>query len=512
MRLKPGLPELIVLSAVLLLAAYLRLANLADNPGWYTDEGTHLDIARNLLQGCVQYLAIGQSTLLAARPPLFELLLSVLLGLFGGGIGALRAFTGTLGIIAVGLLYLVIRRVSADRGLALLAAALLAIYPPAVLYSRFGFSYNLLTPLVLLIFLGLWGYLSSTRRRWLALAAFAIGLGIISDVWMLAMIAPLALVVSVRQWRDGLWCVPLALLPLGLYAGVMLVATPQAFLFDVRFALSRMNTLPPGEQIRTLALNYSTLVAQDGWLALALVGLLMLRPARLQRLSLFLSLLPLVLVGRAVALYSLSFYYMIPLLPFAGLGLANLIRRGAPMVARAIDEALAILLRHWGVLSDRVRRVGVSVALACLMATPFITSTLLTIDQVRDRFNTAIDPFLLDPPDARAAADFVNRHVQPRDVVIASPGLAWLVQANVADFQMSIAARGQATPHLPADVPPDRFVFDPGYTRARYVIVDNLWRNWAEPNVPGVPEMLRDVETWPLAFKSGPIEVYANPR
>jgi hypothetical protein len=48
---------------ILALAAYLRLANHADNPGWYTDEGTHLAIAGQLLRGRIQYLAVNQSTL-----------------------------------------------------------------------------------------------------------------------------------------------------------------------------------------------------------------------------------------------------------------------------------------------------------------------------------------------------------------------------------------------------------------------------------------------------------------
>ena len=68
---------------ILALAAYLRLANLPDNPGWYTDETTHLDIARHLLHGSVQYLAINQSMMLVGRPPLFHLLLAGLFGLFG---------------------------------------------------------------------------------------------------------------------------------------------------------------------------------------------------------------------------------------------------------------------------------------------------------------------------------------------------------------------------------------------------------------------------------------------
>jgi hypothetical protein len=174
--------EVIALFLILALAAYLRLTNLADNPGWYTDEGTHLDIAQNLLCGRVQYLAINQSTLLFAKLPLFDVLLAGLLGMSGRGIDVLRTLTGVLGVVSVGMLYLVVRRAQrdGDTSLPLLAALLLAIYPQAVLYSRFGFSYNLLTPLVLLACLGLFEYLSredSAGRTWLALAALAIGTG-----------------------------------------------------------------------------------------------------------------------------------------------------------------------------------------------------------------------------------------------------------------------------------------------------------------------------------------------
>ena len=68
--------ELILMVLILGLATFLRLANLADNPGWYTDEGTHLNIAANLLDGRVQYMAVGESTLLFARLPLFETILA----------------------------------------------------------------------------------------------------------------------------------------------------------------------------------------------------------------------------------------------------------------------------------------------------------------------------------------------------------------------------------------------------------------------------------------------------
>src|SRR5512139_1655880 len=220
--------EPLAMAAILLLAACLRLANVAANPAWYTDEGTHLDIARHVLHGQVQYLAINQSWLLFSRLPLFEILLSG--AALAGGVSmlTLRTVTALLGVITVAVLYGAARRTTRDVRLALLAALLLAIYPPAVLYSRFGFSYNLLAPLVLIAFLGLVEYYDRRSKRWLAVSALSIGLGTLSDLWMFIMLAPFALIVVIRNWRDALWSVPLALLPFGFYAATMLVVVPHA--------------------------------------------------------------------------------------------------------------------------------------------------------------------------------------------------------------------------------------------------------------------------------------------
>jgi hypothetical protein len=533
--------EIAALLLILALATYLRLANHADNPGWYTDEGTHIDIAQNLLRGRLQYLAIDRSTLLFAKLPLFEALLAGLFGLGAGdgGIGTLRAFTGALGVASVAALYLVVRRTRRDRApfLALVSALMLAIYPQAVLYNRFGFSYNLLTPLVLLVYLGLWEYLKVTaprpgsgpvavperrglRRGWLALAALAVGIGGVSDLWMFALLLPLALVVSTRRWRDLLWSLPLALLPFGLYALVMLVDAPRPFLFDLRYTLSRLGGLSLLGQLRTLARNYTVLMSQDWWMPLGMVGLFALRPARLRRLSLALFLLPIVVLGRTAALFSLSYYYMIPLLPFVALGMAALVGRAVPAVARIVRDGLDALLGGWGWPSsppawrraqDGLLAVGTGLALLSLIATPFLVSTTSTVGQVRDGFATAIDPFLIDPGDARRVGEFVGSRAGSDDVVIASPSVAWLFRTRRADFLMSLAFTGQETALLPGDVPADRFAFDPSYTRARFVVVDNLWRNWAVWDVAGVSEMLRQVEAWPCVFSSGELKVYCNP-
>jgi 4-amino-4-deoxy-L-arabinose transferase-like glycosyltransferase len=515
--------EIFILVFILALAAYFRLTNLPNNPGWYTDETTHVDIARHLLHGRVQYLAINQSMMLVGRPPLFHLLLAGLFRLFGADIAVLRAFTGALGVISVALLYWVARRAAGERTFALLAALMLAIYPNAVLYSRFGFSYNLLAPLVLLMMLGLWEYLQTPPpgpllefregeecssivrgRGWLALAALAVGVGATSDLLMMTFAAPFVLVVLAKRWRDLLWSLPLMALPFGLYSLWMLASAPRAFLFDLQFTFARLGAIPLKDQLPNVALNYTVLISQDFWMLSGVIGLFLLRPARGQRLSLLVFLLPLVLLGRTAALYSLSFYYMIALLPLVALGAAALARYGAPYVFCIVCAGLEAAQRPLAI-------IGAGLVPLLVVVAPLLTSTALLVGQVTGYWNTAIEPFLIDADDARQAAEYVNARTSADDVVIGSPPLAWLFEANAADFQMAVAATGESTVHFPPDVPADRFAFDPRYTRARFVVVDNLWRNWGAVHIPGVLRMLREVEAWPLVFEAGAIQVYRNP-
>ena len=515
--------RLVLLIIVLVLAAILRFVNLPGNPGWYTDEGAHLDIAWHLSQGRFQFLAITQSTLLPARLPLFELLLAAGLSLPGEGMAILRALTASLGVASAALLGLLVwvgseRRsepAPAARGLtpvdalALLAMGLYAVYQPAVVYSRFGFSYSLLTPLVLVAGIGLMKYWETRRWRWLMMASVAVGLGLVSDVWMGVVAAPVLLGALERRWRT--W-VPRALaaglvmlLPVGLYAALMLATAPQAFLFDLRYTLGRLNTVPLWLQLSVLADNLRVLCTQVPWFAIGAAGLLVL-PPRLRLVSLLLFALPFVLLGRVTALYSLSFYYLIPLLPFIPLGFAALVWR--------VGEWLVHRLAWLG-----HRAQGLARAIIILAAAGFIAlSFSQTYAQARSGFVTPIDDFLLNPAKARAAAAYVNAHAQPADLVIASPGLAWLVcgreataSCHVADFQMAVAAAGQATPHLPANLPPDRWAFDPRFAQARFVVVDNLWRNWAAVHIPQVAALLRADENWRVAFVSGDITVYYVP-
>lgn len=471
-------PTLLLL--IVLLAAVLRLWRVAETPGWFTDEGTHLEIARHLANGRIQYLSVTQSVLLFARLPLFEWLLAGAVRLFGLEMETLRGVTAVLGIASVVLLYALLRDVSKDRWLALTAALLLAVFPAAVVYSRFGFSYNLLVPLVLTAVWGLYRY-GEGQKTGLVWAAAAIGLALITDLWALSLLPILLIVVAWRRWRDLAWALPLALLPLGVYTAVSLLTVPAAFWFDWQFTLARVS-LPLPAQLQNLALNAVTLLSQSGWLALGVVGLFTLQPRRLQTLAWLFLLLPFLVIGRTAALYSLSFYYTIPLLPWAAVGSAALLRYGRP---------------RWAIWLLAIFFLG--------------SSTWLLGSQVQGRLETAVDPFLLPAADAEATAEFLNAHLQPKDLTILSPTLAWLVNGRVADFQLAAIALGEQPPHIPANLPAERQLFTADYRQARYVVIDPLWHSWATFNVPGVATIMADVAHWPLVFESASTQIYENP-
>ena len=480
--------RLLGLAVILLFAGYLRLHQHVDNPMWYTDEATHINIAHYLAQGQIRYLAVDDSVLLFARVPLFHALLAGVSAIFGEGMATLRGLTGMLGVINVLLVYGMAYHLSKRDSFALLAAGCLAIYPDAVLYNRFGFSYNLLAPLVLLMVWGLVVYWRTYSRKWLFMAGFALGLGLITDIMAGSFILPLMLIVCIRRWRDALWILLVILFPFGLYAALMLLAAPDAFWFDLQYTLSRLNTMTLPEQIDNVIQNYTVLFNKNFWFPLGFLGIIWIVERDFRWIAALFLFFPLFSLARTVALFNLSFYYMIPLLPLIALG-----------VAAALDGL-------WRSTANIPLKIGV---LLLVVGIPLADSVNQTLHDVNNGYITEIDGFLINPDHARVVADFINANTIETDVVIASAGMGWLFHANTADFQMVVAYDGVEVVHLPGDMPQSRFAFDPRYESARFVVIDDLWRMWGAVHIPGVAAMMQDVEAnWSLVLQQGTIWVY----
>jgi 4-amino-4-deoxy-L-arabinose transferase-like glycosyltransferase len=519
--------EALLLIAILALAAFVRLENLTDNPGWYSDEGTHLEIAKHYTEGRTQYMAFDQSVLLWAKMPLFPWLTSRWLLLTNttppDSITVVRTFSAVLATLSVGLLWWVVRRTQRgqERALPLMAAAVLAIYPTAVIYNRIGFSYNLAAPLLLLLFWALWEYLEAPRRSWLAFAALLVGISVVVDLFMLVLFVPLVLVISVRRWHDALWAVPLGLVPFGIYAVAHLLAHADVFLYDLEFTFGRIGGMPLYMQIPAVLLNHVAVILIDPWILLATIGMFFIPGSRQQRLFMLMFLAPLLSLERSTVVGFLSQYYLIPIMPLIAWGVAALVRFMVPVMVEKISDAFRTLFGNWTWwprrplwvnLQTRLIAVGTMPLVFLLALAPLFYFAALNIRLVGNTLKTDITAVMLDPDDSRRVATYLNARTMPDDVLITSPAIAWLFEAQVADFQMAVTAMGNSTEHLPGDIPADRFLFDVRYTQADYVIVDNLWRNWAAVNMEEVEDMMRDVqENWVPVYIAGEINVYRNP-
>ena len=98
--------ELLAVAGVIVLAAWLRLNHL-DLVEFKVDEATAVDLARRLLDG--HFPTVGlTSSVGALNPPLFIYLTAVPLAFSDDPLAA-TAFVGLLGVVAVGLTYVVLR-------------------------------------------------------------------------------------------------------------------------------------------------------------------------------------------------------------------------------------------------------------------------------------------------------------------------------------------------------------------------------------------------------------------
>jgi 4-amino-4-deoxy-L-arabinose transferase-like glycosyltransferase len=500
---------------ILLLGAYLRFHHLATFPSWYPDEGSNIAVAASLARGELAYLAFGQSSFINPHPHLFYLPLAGLFRLAGVDILWARLLSASCGFLTLILLYPVVRAL-VDPRVALLATFFYAIYPAAILYSRFAFTYNLLTPLYLLGLYALHRYLDSDRLIWLFLAALCAGLAPVTDLIGIILPLFLALALLLHRPRHLLVALPLFVLPPLAWGIWMWKVGGEAFLFDTAFAFTRVSASLP-LQLARLIFFYRQGLEYDLWFALGNFGLLLLPHRRSRWLIGGFYFVSLFVLLRTVDTAGLGYYYAMPLFPFIAVGVALPLAYGLPYLLKRLQGDILHLLAG-SFLSLRWRRLlafYLNASIVFLIIVSLFTS--IVFEALFPHYGSFTDRLdlmdvLADPETARLATSYVNSRTSPDDLVLCSPTIAWLLHAQAADFQMAIAATGRATQHFPAGIPPSRFRFDPRLENATYVILDPFWRGWASAQMPEVAQIVREVEEgWVLERRFGKFEVYRYP-
>jgi 4-amino-4-deoxy-L-arabinose transferase-like glycosyltransferase len=505
------------LISLLILAALLRFSNLESNPGWFSDEGSDLNIARNLMEGRFQYFAITGTPLVAARVPLFHVLLDGAFLVWGDSLEAARRLTATAGFLTIILLYLATRQMM-GRGLALLASFVLTIMPNAVQYSRMAFAYNLQAPVMVVCWWALWEYSREGRARWLLAASLAAASASMITLTGLPLIAVVALVVLWYKPRALAWSLPLMLAPALIYLAILAHVAPTALSQDLALTFTRSSDTVFG-QFFNLVSGYAIWFDWTPWIVLGVVGLFLIPVRRVRLLTL------LIFFGTAFSTmrlfaggFDLSYHHYLGLLPFVALGAAQFLARAYRLLVvqfRADLDALGRSHLPRFHLPTFAQRTLSRVAMFMVLLAPLVWLTAwdyyLTASPEAPRATSLDSVSVTKTADAIAVTDFVNGRVSGGEVVLASPTIAWRISGNVADFQQALAYEGLTTENYGAGLPRDRFAFNPSFENATFIVLDNLWRGWASETMPPLKGYIAQVEKWPLVMHQGEFDIYRNP-
>jgi uncharacterized membrane protein len=205
-RINAASPELILLIAVTVVGATLRLATLGTQSYW-ADEANTVHELHLSLGGMLHAVTVQETT-----PPLYFVIAWLWAKLFGTGEVGLRALSALLGIGLIPLGYLCAREL-VSRWAGVVTATLVAVAPFTIYYAQEARSYALFAVLSAASFL-LWARAldSPTNRRlagWAAVSALAV----LTHFFAGFLIAPEALVLLLRSRRRAvaIACLPIAL-------------------------------------------------------------------------------------------------------------------------------------------------------------------------------------------------------------------------------------------------------------------------------------------------------------
>jgi 4-amino-4-deoxy-L-arabinose transferase-like glycosyltransferase len=368
---------------VLVLALGLRLPALG-RPllgNFATKSVVYAMIARNWVEGradwrypTVDCLIGGHRSLHMLELPVAAYLTGWLWSLGGGSLDVWgRAVAIAMSVSAVGLIYLLVRRRHSPDA-ALGAGTLLAISPIGVIYGQ---SFMLEPSLLLLTLVTVYGcdrWLEGGRAVWLGVVALALALVLLTKIYMVVLLLPLAVWVlgprslSGRSWPDQVaWrkqmatvaALGLAMLPAAFwYWHAASTAAPGSPLADRVFYSERQSAAvhwPPHELLKSSDFYRQVLDDMAG-VVLTPVGLMLvlagfLHPAWRRYLPWLLAMA--ILVGLLPRkFYEMNYYWMAvlpPLCILAGLGWEQLRRRlvpGRTMVAVLLLVGLLFSLRY----------------------------------------------------------------------------------------------------------------------------------------------------------------------
>jgi len=127
---------------------------------------------------------------------------------------------------------------------------------------------------------------------------------------------------------------------------------------------------------------------------------------------------------------------------------------------------------------------------------------------------TRVDPWVVtSSDDYDTAADWINNHTTPDDLVITYWTLGWLLKCHNADILAATAwSGGIAGDYYPTPTSRERYRWDADISKAKYFILTELDQKWALAQGDALKVLQSSgIEGWPIVYECGSIKVFENP-
>ena len=265
MRTRAHWLELALLGLIVVVAAWLRLRQLGLME-FKADEALAVRIGRDIIHG--DFRTVGLTSSAGAKnPPLFVYLAALPL-LVWDDPRSPTAFVAVSAVVAVALLYFVLRRRFGGLA-ALTAAALLATAPWAVLYGRKLWAQDFLPVVTVGLLWSLFVQLERSRSRWVLLVPVLFSLAVQLNFSALALVVPVVLVVLYRRrqvhWPAFLIGVGVSLVLLGPWLAHNAKHHFTDFVSLAKEGRGNGGSSTPGEGLVEAVRQTVHLVSAEGW-------------------------------------------------------------------------------------------------------------------------------------------------------------------------------------------------------------------------------------------------------
>jgi len=480
---------------VVLLWFGLYIPHIRTSPGWYGDETIAVDIGRNLLHGEHAFGPLWNTFFTVVYQPIYEGFLSGSLFVSQGDIWGPRVFNALLALGISGILFW------GGWGMmspltAFSASILFLSASQAVTHFRMAFPHN---GVALGIILGLMAAVRSPSRH----SDACLGLGNLIAVGSHPMGIYGAIGASFnRIFRPRSWFL-VALIPavvfLGFYLRVWFHFGP--WIFEDAMLIVRSQQQYASENSANLLLNIYRFFTVDVFHFLGSIGILMIPLFRKFRRW-----WP---VTAVFFIYSFSlfssrsnltiFYYQaVVFLPILAIGTAFLL------------DAVVNIPHQCGVLSSKSRDVcsiisAAAIAALAVFALPSsLSGSLLPKNQ----------PWVTQSPaEVEAAAEWINSHSRPDDLVIANSNIWWLLKTRVANLLQMTAWDGYPTFMHEFGTRREKFRYSLDNENVRFLVIGDIDHRWTLGQ-PHVIESMdnRGMPHWPVVWSGQYYLILQNPK